>query len=265
MTFNCNILTSIRCFERYWLSGNKKLSLQTEYRFTNFYCDSIVVVSLAATATYCLLKLTSKCTEALSVSVEDWIEVQGKEEESTVDREKLANERKARFTVTRYADAIWSKPLGPAFEAFLQTLISQVCPILYRNFKSWGARAKDVLLLVVINITVDSSLQGHREGGTMTPGPWNLGGPWGGRWARKRPIEISVKTFFFFWDHLILTGRTVRILVKIFFFGEHIIIWTKLRHCLLLFCSSQNRKSVIFELALGPRSALGAPASVITR
>ena len=48
-----------------------------------------MVASLAVIATYCLLKLTSECTEALSVSVEGWIEVQGKEEESTVDRKKL--------------------------------------------------------------------------------------------------------------------------------------------------------------------------------
>ena len=40
-----------------------------------------IVVSLAVIATYCLLKLISECTEALSVSEEDWIEVQGKEEE----------------------------------------------------------------------------------------------------------------------------------------------------------------------------------------
>ena len=53
-----------------------------------------------------LLKLTSECTEALSVSVEDWIEVHGKEEKSTVDREKLADERKARFTATRSTDVI---------------------------------------------------------------------------------------------------------------------------------------------------------------
>ena len=32
-----------------------------------------------------------------------------------------------------------------------------------------------------------------------------------------------------------------------------------MRHFLRLFWSSQNRKSVIFELAPGPRSALGAP------
>ena len=35
---------------------------------------------------------------------------------------------------------------------------------------------------------------------------------------------------------------------------------TKLRHFLRLFWGSQNRKSVIFELAPGPRSVLGAPA-----
>ena len=67
---------------------------------------------------------------------------------------------------------------------------------------------------------------------------------------------------FFFGDHLNSTGKTVRISVKTFFFyGDHVIIRTKLRHFLPLFWSSRNRKSVIFELAPGPRSALGAPES----
>ena len=106
------------------------------------------------------------------------------------------------------------------------------------------------------------TLQGHREegaGGYNDPGAH-------GPYARKGPIKISLKTFFFhfFGDHLILTEKTVRISVKnLFFFEDHIIIWTKLRHCLRLFCSSQNRKSVIFELAPGPRSALGAPAPLV--
>ena len=73
-----------------------------------------------------------------------------------------------------------------------------------------------------------------------------------------KTVTILVKTFFF-GDYLISTGKTVRISVKtFFFFGDHIIIWTKLRHFLRLFWSSQNRKFVIFELAPGPRSALGA-------
>ena len=66
-------------------------------------------------------------------------------------------------------------------------------------------------------------------------------------------VKISVKTFFIFfifWDHLISVGKNVRISVKTFL----------KRHFLRLFWSSQNRKSVIFELAPGPRSALGAPA-----
>ena len=54
----------------------------------------------------------------------------------------------------------------------------------------------------------------------------------------------------FFGDYLISTRKTVRITVKTFFFGDHIIIRTKLR-----------RQSIIFELAPGPRSALGAPES----
>ena len=63
----------------------------------------------------------------------------------------------------------------------------------------------------------------------------------------------SEDRFFFFGDHLFSNAKTVRILVKT------IIIRAKLRHSLRLFWSSQNRKSVIFELAPGPRSALGAP------
>ena len=45
--------------------------------------------------------------------VEDWFEVQGKEKESTVDREKLTDKRKARFAST---DVIWYQPLGPFFK-----------------------------------------------------------------------------------------------------------------------------------------------------
>ena len=54
---------------------------------------------------------------------------------------------------------------------------------------------------------------------------------------------------FFFGDHVILAGKTARISVKTFL----------KRHFLRLFWNSHNRKSVIFELAPGPRSALGAP------
>ena len=64
-----------------------------------------------------------------------------------------------------------------------------------------------------------------------------------------RPEDL----FFLFGDHQISTGKTVKIS------GDHFKIWTKLRHFLRLFWSSQNRKFVIFELAPGPRSALSAP------
>ena len=63
--------------------------------------------------------------------------------------------------------------------------------------------------------------------------------------------EIStwgLKTFFF-GDHLISAGKTVRISVKTF----------SKRHFLRMFWSSHKRKSVIFELSPGPRSSLGAP------
>ena len=83
------------------------------------------------------------------------------------------------------------------------------------------------------------------------------------------PIEMKLRNQhvrpedLFFVDHPISSGKTVRISVKTFFFvfGDHIIIRTKLRHFLCLFWSSQNRKSVIFELAPGPRLALGAPVA----
>ena len=61
----------------------------------------------------------------------------------------------------------------------------------------------------------------------------------------KGPIEMTLRNqhvrpedlsfFFFFADHLNSTGKTVRISVMTFFFGDHIIIRTKLRHFLRLF------------------------------
>ena len=122
------------------------------------------------------------------------------------------------------------------------------------------------------------------QGGTMNPEPMDFRGPahrlQEGRWLQraqqrahelergpsKWPWEISMwglKTFFF-GDHQISTGNTVKISVKAFFFGDHIIIRTKLRHFLRLFWSSQNRKSVIFVLAPGPRLALGGPGCATT-
>ena len=68
-----------------------------------------------------------------------------------------------------------------------------------------------------------------------------------------KTVKISVKTFFFlFGDHLISAGKTVKILVKTFFSGDHIIFRTKQQHFLRLFWTSQNRNSVMFELAPGP-------------
>ena len=98
--------------------------------------------------------------------------------------------------------------------------------------------------------------QGLREGGQGVQWPR-------GPWAEEGPIEIStcgLKTFFF-WDHLISTGKIVRISVKTFFFWDHLLFRTKLQQFLRLFWSSQNRKSVRYELAPGLRSALGAPVN----
>ena len=63
---------------------------------------------------------------------------------------------------------------------------------------------------------------------------------------------------------MISAGITVKISLKtfvfLFFFGDHIIFRTKQQHFLGLIWASQDQNSVIFELAPGPRSALGAPA-----
>ena len=105
------------------------------------------------------------------------------------------------------------------------------------------------------------------QGGIMTPGPMDFWGPMrlpmGFRKAQKGPIKWHLEMSMWdplFGDHLIWTEETVRIPVKNFFFWDRIIIWTKLRHCFRLFWSSQNLKSVIFQLAPGLRSALGTPA-----
>ena len=70
-----------------------------------------------------LIKTYFECAEARSVSVEDWIEVQGKEKNQQLTAEHLPMNIK-----------LVLQQLGPqmsfeAFAAFLQTLISQVCPI----------------------------------------------------------------------------------------------------------------------------------------
>ena len=94
-------------------------------------------------------------------------------------------------------------------------------------------------------------------------GAYGLQGiPSWGRWiqgaqqrAHRNDTEKSTceaRRSFFFGDHLNSTEKLVRISVKTFFFGDHIIFRTKMRHFLRLFWISKNRKSIIFELALGP-------------
>ena len=109
----------------------------------------------------------------------------------------------------------------------------------------------------------------------MTPGPMDFRGPimgllasggpaegpWASEGAHRNETEKSAckdRRPFFYGDHLISIGKTVRISVKTFFL-EITSYLTKLRHFLRLFWSSQNWKYVMFELAPGPGSALGAP------
>ena len=74
---------------------------------------------------------------------------------------------------------------------------------------------------------------------------------------RESPEDLYI--IFFVGGSLYFDRKNRKISVKTFFFGDHIIILTKLRHISRLFWTSQNRKFVIFELDPGPRSALGAP------
>ena len=132
-------------------------------------------------------------------------------------------------------------------------------------------------------------VQDHLEGsrGVQWPrGPWTLGDPMKDPMGFRKAVGISGHSRepmssrgvhqnnteksaceawrpFFFGDHQILNPeKPLEFRWRPFFFGDHIIIRTKLRHFLHLFWSSQNRKSVIFELASGRRSALSAPACV---
>ena len=108
----------------------------------------------------------------------------------------------------------------------------------------------------------------------MTPGPMDFRGPLGFRKAvgfsgpmssrggpSKWHWEISMwslKTFFFFFffffgEHLISTGKTVRISVKTFF-----CFFRRSHH----FSDQTDRKSVIFELAPGPLLVPGGTVTI---
>ena len=98
--------------------------------------------------------------------------------------------------------------------------------------------------------------QGRREvgaGWTMTPGPMEFREPIGSRKAVG--FSDSEDLFFLYF------GRKKRCN-----FGEDLFFFRRSHHnsdqtaaFLRLFWTSQNRKSDIFELASGPRLALGAP------
>ena len=67
--------------------------------------------------------------------------------------------------------------------------------------------------------------QGHREGGTMTPGSMDFRGPIG--LSNTDSSKCEAPKTFFFGDHLILAAKTVGISVKTFFLGgegDHLIL-----------------------------------------
>ena len=97
-------------------------------------------------------------------------------------------------------------------------------------------------------------------GGQWPRGPLCLGGPAEGPWARegahRNDTEKSAceawRPFICSGDHMISTGKTVRFSVKTFFFCRSHYFSDQQQHFLRLFWISQNRNSVIFELAPGP-------------
>ena len=118
--------------------------------------------------------------------------------------------------------------------------------------------------------------QGRREGGQggkMTRGPWTLGGPWvsgrplasagpaEGPWTREGAYRNDTEKSAWceawrpFFSFLEITNfwpeKPLKYWWRPLFFWDHIIFRKKLQH-FLLFWTSQNRKSVIFELAPGP-------------
>ena len=116
----------------------------------------------------------------------------------------------------------------------------------------------------------------EREGarGTMTRGSMDFSGPivasvdpWAREEAHRNGTEKlasgALKTFFF-WDHLHSAGKPLEFRWRPFFFGDHMTFRTKLQDFLRLFWTSQNQKSVKFELVPGPRLALGAPAGAVS-
>ena len=118
---------------------------------------------------------------------------------------------------------------------------------------------KSINYLCTATTVEEHLMQGPPRGGA---GGYNDPGAHGlqeGRWLQRAHEFERGPSKCFFGEHPISSRKTARISVKTFFFGDYIIIRTKLLHFLRLFWSSQNRKSVIFELAPGPRSALSAP------
>ena len=123
--------------------------------------------------------------------------------------------------------------------------------------------------------------RGAQRGGRgvqWSRGPWASGrplasagpeeGPWAREGAHRKDTEKSACEAWrpFFWGSSNFDRKKVRISVKTFFFfvADHIIFWTKSQHFLFLFWTSQNRKSVIFELAPGPLLLSGGTASIST-
>ena len=116
--------------------------------------------------------------------------------------------------------------------------------------------------------TLEQVLREGGAGGTVTPEPMDFRGP------SRGPIEMTlrnqhVKTedLFLFWRSYQNPEKTVACFLEDLFFFLEITSKsrTKLWHFLRLFYSLQNRKFVMFELAPGPRSALGAPALELHR
>ena len=96
-------------------------------------------------------------------------------------------------------------------------------------------------------------------GGQWPRGPWILGGSWAREGAHPNDIEKwkahqSRMRTAWFWPE-----KPLKFPIRPFCFLDHIIFLTNQQHFLRLFWTLQNHNCVTFELAPGPRSALGAP------
>ena len=98
--------------------------------------------------------------------------------------------------------------------------------------------------------------RGVGRGGQWPRGPWTREGAHPNDIEKWKAHQSRMQTAWF------RPEKPLKFRRRPFFGGggDHIIFWTNQQHFLGVFWTLQNHNSVTFELAPGPRSALGAPA-----